>query len=140
MAGSKKKKKRPSTWAKNKAVAHLKRYRWAVEDVETRVPHSFVTKDLMGVFDLLALNPAIPCPTLAVQVTSESNHASRLTKVLNSAKARRCLECGWRVEVWGVRDRPGKDGKGIRFSTLILEEDGSIRVEERSLALESAST
>lgn len=137
---AKKKKKRPTTWAKNEAVKVLKAYGWRVEDVEHRVPHSFVTKDLMGVFDLLALNAAVPCSTLAVQVTSESNHASRLSKVLASSKARYSLKCGWRVEVWGVRNRPGKDGKGIRFSTLILDEDGSIRVEDGSLALESAQT
>lgn len=65
--------------------------------------------------------------------------SSRVKKILAEPRAAMALRCGWRVEVWGMRKAP-VNGSGILARTLVLEEDGSIRVEEGSLALESAST
>lgn len=121
-----------------KALMLLRANRFSPHVVEHWDGFAKVRKDLLGFADILAFNPRIGCPTLALQVTS-TDVSSRVKKILAEPRAAMALRCGWRVEVWGMRKAPVK-GSGILARTLILDEDGTIRVEEGSLALESAST
>ena len=67
--------------------------------VETRIT-SFLKRDLFNCIDILALRGN---ETLAVQVTSGSNHADRMTKVRASEYLALMLGAGWQVEVWSYR-------------------------------------
>lgn len=123
-----------------KALLLLKSYGFAPEVVEHWNSFAQIRQDLLGFADILAFNPRIGSPTLALQVTSEKGGvAARVKKILAEPRAAMVLRCGWRIEVWGMRTAPVK-GSGILARSFVLEEDGSIRVEEGSLALEGAST
>lgn len=119
-----------------KALMVLRANRFSPHVVEHWDGFAKVRKDLLGFADILAFNPRIGCPTLALQVTS-TDVASRVKKILAEPRAAMALRCGWRVEVWGMRKAP-VNGSGILARSIVLDEDGSLRVEEGSLALESA--
>ena len=69
----------------------------------------------VGFADILAVPPTGP---LLIQVTSKSNHASRVTKLKASAHAvRTCLQRGMRVEVWSW----DKDDDVPRIEPITLE-------------------
>jgi hypothetical protein len=125
-----------------KALRLLEAYRWEPEIVERWDSFAKVRKDLMGFADLLAFNPRVGCSTLALQVTSEDNVAARVKKLMSDEKVApkvlRSLRCGWRVEVWGMRTSP-VNGSGIKARTLLLNEDGTVRVVDGSLALEQSA-
>lgn len=127
-------KKSPSV----KALALLRSYGWTPHVVEHWDGFAGVRKDLLGFCDILAFNARVGAPTLAVQVTAD-DVASRVKKLLAEPRVATCLRCGWRIEVWGMRKTP-VNGCGVKARTLLLDEDGSVRVEQGSLALESAAT
>jgi hypothetical protein len=77
--------------------------------VETWIPGTKITKDLFGMFDLLAIKGG---ETLAVQVTSKSNLASRVTKVTNHDNLAAVRKAGWRIEAHGW------DGDSVRIIDL----------------------
>ena len=73
--------------------------------VERWNPHAFVRQDLFGIIDVLAVRGN---ETLAVQVTSASNVASRIKKMTESEALPVLREAGWLIHVHGWR----KDSKG----------------------------
>lgn len=121
-----------------KALKLLRAHGWHAEIVEHWNSFARVRQDLMGFADVLAFNPRVGCPTLAVQVTAESGVASRVTKILDEPRALVVLRCGWRIEVWGTRTAP-VNGSGLKARTLLMDEDGTVRVVEGSLALEATT-
>lgn len=82
--------------------AELEARGYLVGLVEQRVPHTNITRDLFGMFDLVAIRDGETC---GVQVTSASNRASRVRKITESALLPQVREAGWRVLVhsWGKR-------------------------------------
>lgn len=120
-----------------KALQLLRAHGWHVEVVEHWDGFAKKRRDLLGFADLLAFNPRVSVSTLAVQVTAAGSDAARVTKLKGLANVRRALACGWRVEVWGMRKAP-VNGSGLKARTFIFE-DGAIRVEEGSLALEASA-
>jgi hypothetical protein len=85
---------------------------WQVADVEVPSRHSHVTNDLFGWIDVLAVSTL---GTLALQVTSDNggNVSARTQKAWAEPRLKACLLAGWRCEVWGVRNKPTKDGSTI---------------------------
>lgn len=67
------------------------------------------TKDLYTCIDVIGIGKQ---GTIAVQVTSRSNMASRRKKVLAAEAFPHMQDAGWIVEVWGY-DQP--KGKGTRY-------------------------
>lgn len=123
---------------KQRAVDVLQAYGWDAADVEAfifRGPNQFPKRrDMWNLFDLLAINPADELGTLALQVTSPSNVANHVKKMLaGRGMLKRCLLVGWRCELWGVRDVPTADGSPVLARTFSLNGDGSIAIIERSL-------
>jgi hypothetical protein len=103
-----------------RTLAELRRQGYLAAVVEKWNPHAKVRQDLFGIIDVLAVEPrAAPwgIRTLAVQATSGSNVAARVTK-LRAARwpppTKRkpagelvfppLLAAGWRIEVWGWRN------------------------------------
>lgn len=67
------------------------------------------TKDLYSCIDVIGIGKQ---GTIAVQVTSRGNMASRRKKVLAAEAFPHMQDAGWIVEVWGY-DQP--KGKGTRY-------------------------
>lgn len=141
------KKRKASRTHKQRAVDFLIAYGWLVADVEAFVPRGkgefMLRRDMWNLFDLLAINPRDPLGTLALQVTSAnqagSGHvATHLKKMLAAPQEKAlswALAVGWRVELWGVRDRP-VDGSPVLARTFWRNDDGTIAVCEGSSVLE----
>ena len=73
-------------------------YRCAV--VEKWNPHARIKQDLFGFIDILAIKGG---ETLAVQATSGSNVAARLTKIAEADATKDVLAAGWTIKVHGWR-------------------------------------
>ena len=73
-------------------------YRAAV--VEHWNPHAHIRQDLFGIIDVLAVGKG---GTVAVQCTSYSNVASRVTKIADSEAIGDIRDAGWKVLVHGWR-------------------------------------
>ena len=70
---------------------------WTVERNITK----FLKRDLFNCIDILGINAE--GVTIAVQVTSYSNHAARATKVRESEYLALMVGAGWVVEVWSYK-------------------------------------
>lgn len=68
--------------------------------VERRNPGAFITHDLFGFIDVVAIRDG---ETVAVQTTSASNMASRRTKIANHENVAVVRAAGWRIELHGWR-------------------------------------
>ena len=84
-----------------RAIQSLRADGYEVETVEQvkRIPGRTWRKDLFGAFDLLAVNSS--GDVKAVQVTSRSNVASRVTKLADLPVIGWLRRAGWTLEVWG---------------------------------------
>lgn len=89
--------------ARSLKVLRERGYRCAV--VERWNPYARIRQDLFGVVDILAIKAG---ETLAVQATSGSNVASRVTKIASSEATPDIRAAGWRFVVHGWR----KNAKG----------------------------
>ena len=117
-----------------RAIEYLEAIGWTAGIVERKLART-VSKDLFGFADIMAVNSKDSAGTLAVQVTDHTDVSKRLKKLLNEPRAVECLKCGWRIEVWGIRDEPDRNGKYLKARTLKLE-DGEVRVIDGSLVLD----
>lgn len=93
--------------ATGRAVKDLEADNWTVGIVEQRIPHTFITRDFLGCFDLIAVSSSRGI--MAVQVTggsSKSNFNARVAKVKAEARAGIWLAAGGRIRVMSY------EGKG----------------------------
>lgn len=79
---------------------HLETAGYTVAIVERWNPHAGIRQDLFGFIDLLAIKAG---ETIAVQTTSSSNVAARVTKIADSPYVGVVREAGWRIVVQGWR-------------------------------------
>lgn len=77
----------------------LRRNGYIAEVVEKRLPRGFVTRDLFGCIDILAVKPGEP--VLGVQATTRSNQAARYHKSIAVPELRPWLAAGCVFEIWG---------------------------------------
>lgn len=95
----KKKAKSPNA----KAIAELKRLGFEAFIVEQRIPHCFVTRDVFGFMDILAVNGV---NTIGIQATAgggskgESNRNARRVKILAEPRALLWIKSGNLLELW----------------------------------------
>ncbi len=102
-----KKKRRRSKSPTQRALQECRRRGWEAEVVEKRLPKVFITKDLFGVIDIVALTGDT---ILGIQVTSGTNHAARRAKALAEPRLRLWLERGGQFAVWSY-EKQGARGK-----------------------------
>jgi hypothetical protein len=101
----KKRSKGKSPTARSLELLRERGYRCEV--VERRIPHSFITKDLFGFIDIIAIKGG---ETLAVQTTSGDNVSHRAEKIAESETVGDVREAGWRIHIHGWR-KGGKQGE-----------------------------
>lgn len=93
-----------------RSLAVLRKAGWTCAVVEHWIPTIKIRRDLFGFADVLAIHPQVP-DTLAIQVTSSSNLAARLKKILAEPRAFVWLASPHRrIELWGWAKR-GARGK-----------------------------
>ena len=87
----------------------LRKMGYTCEVVEKRLPRSFITKDLFGVLDIVAIKPG-ELGVLGLQVTSSAHVADRVKKVTDEPRATLWCACGnwiW-VVGWGLKGSAGR--------------------------------
>lgn len=101
------KKKRAKPFAaNNESRKMLEADGWTVGVVEQRIPHCFITRDLFGFADLVAMSPTRGI--MAVQVTGGGNGPSRIAKIRAEARAGIWLASNGRIQVHDWRKRAGQ--------------------------------
>lgn len=84
---------------------HLESLGWTVGVVEQTIPHTFIKRDLFGMFDLIAIKSFV---TMGIQVTSRSNVTARVKKIEEEPRLLDVREAGWIVMVHGWdKDKEG---------------------------------
>ena len=79
---------------------------YLVGAVEQVIPHTFIRRDLFGLFDLVAIKDGT---TIAVQVTSASNIMARVHKIEESENLPTVRKANWGLFVHGWKQN--KEGK-----------------------------
>lgn len=97
-APKKRKKKGASPTVRSLALLRSRGY--LAEVVEKRLPHCFITKDLFGFIDILAIRRG---EVLGVQTTSGDNVSHRIEKIAESETVGRVREAGISIHVHGWR-------------------------------------
>lgn len=92
--------------------------------------------DLFGFADIVAVNPADLGGILFLQVTAAGDIARRVKKLLQEPRVITCLRSGGRVEVWGMRREPDRNGSMLLARALVWE-DMNLRVVEGSLIVDA---
>jgi hypothetical protein len=86
-----------------RTLAWLRSLGYEVQVVEKRVPHTWVTQDLFGCIDILALvGPEIANVrpgVLGVQATTGPHHTARIAKAQAEPRLVRWLQCGGQFAV-----------------------------------------
>lgn len=114
---------------KFQALKLLEGLGFLVADVEKHERYGNVTHDLFGCLDLLAIREYT---TAGLQITSNSNVSARVKKMLAEPRLQNCLRAGWKIEVWGVRDRPAKDGSFALCRVFYLNSENGVVCEAGS--------
>ena len=84
------------------SLKYLRNDGWTVAIVEKKVPHSFISQDLFGFIDLIAIHPDSET-TIGIQVTTTANISARRAKILahknyqiwKASPYRRMIIHGW---------------------------------------------
>jgi len=98
--------KRAKPFAANReTIKRLEADGWTCGLVESRIPHCFITRDLFGFADILAMSPSRGF--VAVQATGGGNGPARIAKIKAEPRAAIWLACGGRIQVWDWRKRAG---------------------------------
>lgn len=106
------------TWKeKTRSERWLRERGWTVDNVEYRLPGSFITKDLFGFGDLMAIRATLP--HLIVQATSATNSAARETKIEKEPRAALWLRTGGAIHVHGWA-RPSPGGRRSEWALRIV--------------------
>ena len=90
----------------SRSLDYLRKNGWTVDVVERWLPvfgSTSIRKDYLGCIDLIAIQAGM---TLAVQVTSAANVASRVRKISASEHLATMKSAGWLVCVQGWRKSP----------------------------------
>jgi hypothetical protein len=92
-----------------RTLAECRKRGWLAQTVEQRLPHTFITRDLFGFIDVVALDGK--AGLLGIQATSSGNMPARVAKIREECAeaSARWLEAGNRIVVWGWAKR-GKVG------------------------------
>jgi hypothetical protein len=90
-----------------RTLAHLRKLGYVADIVERRLPGCFITRDLFGFADILAIHPGERV-ILLVQTTSRDHLAERLRRVRACPALLTLLAAGVRVEIWGWAKRNGR--------------------------------
>jgi hypothetical protein len=90
-----------------RTLAKLRAEGWTVAVAEDWIPGANIRRDLLGLFDVVAVQVDRP-GILGIQAISGTNHAARVNKLLASPALAVWLAAGNAAEVWSWARRAGK--------------------------------
>jgi hypothetical protein len=93
-----KKKRKKAQSCNDLSVKYLTRLGYLCHIVEKRIPGTFITKDMYGFIDILAVRPG---EILGVQSTSWDHVSHRVNKIAEHENVGRVRESGMRIVVHG---------------------------------------
>ena len=105
--------------ANRASVKALEAEGWTVGVVEQRIPHCFITRDLFGFADLIAVSPTRGI--MAVQVTggtSTSNFHARVAKTRAEPRHAIWLASGGRIQIHSWEPKAGQKERFCRVLEL----------------------
>lgn len=109
------KKKRAKPFSANNASRKmLESEGWTVGVVEQRIPHCFITRDLFGFIDLVAVSPSKGI--MGVQVTGGGNLSTRAIKTRLEPRHAIWLAAGGRIL---IHDWVKRSGQKERFCKVL---------------------
>jgi hypothetical protein len=89
---------------------------WTVGTVECKIPHTFITRDLFGFADLIAMSPTRGI--MLVQATGGDNFTTRIKKVKAEPRHAIWLASGGRISVMCYVKRAGKKERECRIMEI----------------------
>ncbi len=110
---------------------------WTADPVDRWLPGAFVTKDYLGIADIIAVRPGCILAIQATADTAGSNAAKRMVKCSASPNLRKWIEAGGQFAVWTWSIRKAKGEKSrvtLRRWTAVFRPTGLdwVAHEERS--------
>lgn len=105
-----------------RALIELRKLGYCVQVVERWNAFARCRQDLFGVVDVIALGAN---EVLGIQVTSRSNHSTRVKKVLEADGTKYWLKAGAKLEVWSW-----ERCKGWRKTCIVRDESEGFKVKE----------
>lgn len=109
-----------------KSLRKLRDMGYLATVVEKWNVHARVRQDLFGIIDILAIGDD---ETLGVQATSSSNHASRVTKLLNHKATNNWLLAGNDLQVWSWKKNEDRRTWTLRRTCFELHDSDIITTE-----------
>lgn len=95
----KKKRKRKSGPSPTRlTLDECERRGWTAQVVEQWIPHTFITRDFIGVIDIIAFSPS--AGIIGIQATDSTSHSKRVNKALEEPRLVRWLKSGGKFAVW----------------------------------------
>jgi hypothetical protein len=116
------KRKKPFA-AKRASINALESEGWTCWDVESRIPHTFITRDCFGFADILAMSPTRGI--MLVQATgstdSTNNYHAHVRKVKAEPRHAIWLACGGRIQIHSHEKVAGKKERICRIMEVLKE-------------------
>lgn len=123
------KKRKKGISATKRTMDECERRGWIAQVVEQRIPHTFITRDLFGIIDIVAITPD---GIMGIQATAGSNnHALRMHKARAEPRLAAWLAAGAAFAVWSWAKR-GARGKP---KTWTLREEHIVSGMEQSVGV-----
>jgi hypothetical protein len=118
-----------------RSLAYLRSLGHEADVVERRLARTFITKDLFGVIDIVALEPG-KVGVLGVQTTSGSNVSARIAKIAAEPRARLWLACGNRLVVhgWQLRGARGQRKLWTVREVMVTDAEHEASLSQQGLA------
>lgn len=116
------KRKKPFA-ASNASIKALEADGWTCWNVESRIPHTFITRDAFGFADILAMSPSRGI--MLVQVTGgtgKSNFTARVAKVKAEPRHAIWLASGGRIQVHSWEKTKGTKTRACRVMEILRGE------------------
>jgi hypothetical protein len=86
------------------ALRECRRRGWVADKVEQRV-RSFITRDLFGCIDIVAMTPEGRIVGLQVTGGQGGHHADRRAKILAEPRMAQWVSCGAELQLWSYAKR-----------------------------------
>lgn len=109
------KKRRKGLLPQTKALRYLQEHNWIADPVERKM--GLLSKDWGGFADILAVRPETS-EAMLIQVTSDTNFASRVKKCLENDEAMRIAAAMplIQIQVWGYRSGSAKKEGSLHYT------------------------
>jgi hypothetical protein len=97
----------------SRALRDLRQLGFIADKVEQRLPKCFITRDLFGCIDIVAVREGVGI--LGVQATSNNggNHSARRIKAIAEPRLRNWLLAGGRFEIWSYAKQGARGERKI---------------------------